>query len=267
MAKNILIVDDEPKVGYFLKESVESLGPDYTVSHVRSAEDALTALARTPYDLVVTDLRMPGLTGLDLIGRVRHEQPFLPAILITAYGSDEVAAAARRLQTTHYFTKPFRIEEFLQAVQDSLEQPAQSLARRLERVTQRLQDLRLEVGAQGVALAGMQGRRLAEAGTFEGLEIETLLAIMGRSLTAALAVEPLMREERSSNVVYHEGARFDLYAANVDAVMFVTLAFDRRQGFNRPGVVWLYLKRAIQDMQALLAQGSRPLDAGWVTTR
>jgi len=250
VAKHILIVDDEPKVGYFLKETLESLGPDYAVASVSSAEDALAALARAPFDLMVTDLRMPGLNGLELIGRARRDQPQLPAILITAYGSDDVAAATRRLQPAHYFTKPFPIEDFLKAVQDSLERPPAPDVHRLDRLAQRLQDLRLEAGAQGAVLAQFNGTVLIDSGAFDGLEREPLLAALGQSLAATLTLGSLLREERSFNVAHHEGVRFDLYAANIDESLFVGLVFDRRQGMNRIGVVWLYLKRAIQDMRA-----------------
>ncbi len=254
MAKHILIVDDEPKVGYFLKETLESLGPDYTVASVTSAEDALTALARAPFDLMVTDLRMPGLNGLELIGRARRDQPRLPAILITAFGSDDVAAAARRLQAAYYFTKPFPIEAFLKAVQDSLEPPRLPDSRQLEPLAERLQDLRLEVGAQGAMLARLQGEVLAEVGVFEGLEREPLLAVLGQSLAAGQTISTLLREDRSFNVIYHEGTRFDVYAVNLDADLFIGLVFDRRLGLNRVGVVWLYLKRAAQEMQSILAR-------------
>jgi CheY-like chemotaxis protein len=257
--KNILIVDDEPKVRFFLKESLESLGSDYAVSPVASAEDALAALAHAPYDLVVTDLRMPGMNGLDLLSRVRHDRPLMPTILITAYGSDEVAAESRRLQTTRYFTKPFRIEDFLQAVQEALVDPVPEPylpaipADKLERLVQRLQDLRFEAGAQGVLLADISGRLLAEVGSDDGLEPAVLVEIVSHSIDSSLELVQHMREERASNLVYHEGVRFDLYSANIDQQLFIVLVFDRRQGLNRIGVVWLYTKRAIQELQSILA--------------
>ncbi len=260
MTKNILIVDDEPKVAFFLKEGLESLGQDYTVSQVQSAEDALSALARAPYDLVVTDLRMSGMNGLDLLTYVRRDRPYLPTILITAYGSDEVAAASRRLRTTHYFTKPFRMEEFLQAVQEALtvatpDAPADRLTDKvLDRITQRLQDLRFEAGAQCVALADQAGHVLAEAGIVEGFDLTAAIDIIGRNFEPSIELQRPLREERAFNLMYHEGARFDIYASNVDTRLFVAIVFDRRQGPNRIGVVWLYTKRAIQDLQNLLAR-------------
>jgi hypothetical protein len=199
------------------------------------------------------------MNGFDLLSRVRHDQPLTPTFLITAYGSDEVAAESRRLQTTRYFTKPFRIEDFLQAVQDALTDPTPARfsppisASKTERIVQRLQDLRFESGAQGVLLADVSGRLLAEVGSADGVEPAALVDIVSHSIDSSLELVQHMREERAFNLVYHEGVRFDLYSANIDNTLFVVLVFDRRQGLNRIGVVWLYTKRAIQELQNILA--------------
>jgi CheY-like chemotaxis protein len=261
-AKNILIVDDEPKVSYTLKASLESLGSDYVVAQADSAEDALSALARSPYDLIVTDLRMPGMNGLDLIGRVKRDNPTTQAILITAYGSDDVAEASHRLQTAHYFTKPFRIEEFVQAVVETLNMPAKpAVDRRFKWLVQRLQDLRFEVGAQSVALADGHGRLLAESGTLDGFDLVQIASLLSRSLTPSIEVAEQLRGERVFNLVYHESARFDVYAANIDDERFMLLAFDRRQGMSRIGMVWLYMKRAIVELQTLIESQENPPDS------
>jgi CheY-like chemotaxis protein len=266
-AKNILIVDDEPKVGYTLKASLESLGSDYVVAQAYSAEDALSVLARKPYDLVVTDLRMPGMNGLDLIGRVKRDTPQTQAILITAYGSDDVAAASDRLQAAHYFTKPFRIDEFVRVVVDTLKLPASKDAspaanKHFKWLVQRLHDLRFEVGAQYVILADMSGRLMAESGTIDDFDPALLASMLSRSLSPSTEVAQQLRGERLFNLVYHEGARYDVYAANVEEDLFILLAFDRRQGVSRIGMVWLYIKRAIQELQTSIEAQDIPPDTG-----
>jgi DNA-binding response OmpR family regulator len=259
VTKRILIVDDEPKVGISLKESLEALRQDYAVSHVLSAEAALSALAAAPIDLVVTDLRMPGLSGLDLLTRVQRDQPQRPTILIIAYGSDDVAAARRRLQTSRYLTRPFHIDEFVRAVQEVLAQlPAEQppgtplTDKKLERMTQRLQDLRFEAQAGSVLLADAAGQLLVEIGATEGIEAADLARPLRSCFEAPAAIAQQWHKERPFNLLYHEGVRFDLCASNVSANLFVVMVFDRRQGPTRIGVVWLYLKRAILDLQNVL---------------
>jgi DNA-binding response OmpR family regulator len=260
--KRILIVDDETKVGFFLKETLESLGRGYAVSHVNSGEEALAAMSRQPYELIVTDLRMPGISGIDLLHRVHELSPETRTILITAYGNEEVENESRRLNAARYFAKPFPIDEFTSAVQDVLEsQPADAplLSReRLERITQRLSDLRFEVGAQCILLAGMDGRLLAEIGLTDGLSPVELTELMSGGFDRLFGVASHLHEGHAFNLAYHEGVRYDIYAANVGDRLFLTLVFDRRQGASRIGMVWLYTKRAIQDLLELVSPPQRP---------
>ena len=120
------------------------------------------------------------------------------------------------------------------------------------RVAQRLQDLKFELGAQCVWLADRQGLLLAEAGLMEDVVPTELVELVNRSFDSSLQLVQQLREDRSFNLVYHEGTRFDIYSSNIDPARFIVLVFDRRQGPNRIGIVWLYTKRAVQDLQLLL---------------
>jgi len=122
----------------------------------------------------------------------------------------------------------------------------------LESAIQRLQDLRFEVGAQVVWLADRSGRILAEAGMIERVVPGEMVEVVNRSFDSSLQLVQQLREDRSFNLVYHEGARFDIYSSNIDHERFIVLVFDRRQGPNRIGIVWLYTKRAVQDLYNLL---------------
>ena len=122
----------------------------------------------------------------------------------------------------------------------------------LERAVQRLQDLRFEVGAQVVWLADRAGQVLAEAGMIERVVPGEMVDVVNRSFDSSLQLVQQLREDRSFNLVYHEGARFDIYSSNIDHERFIVLVFDRRQGPNRIGIVWLYTKRAVQDLYNLL---------------
>ncbi len=257
--KRILIAEDEPKVAFFLQESLESVDRRYQVVCTTSGEDALNELERSPFDLVVSDLRMPGMNGLELLQRVREQNPTTQTILITAYGSDEVEAASRQLQTRHYFTKPFRIEDFTAAVQQALEddtgltrEAAMLSEEQFHKITQRLSDLRYEVGAQGILLSDRSGHILTEAGLVENLPVAQVMAVMVGGLERATELTQHLREDRSFNLYYHEGTRYDIYTLNVGEPFFLTLVFDRRQGASRVGMVWLYAKRAVQDLLTFL---------------
>ena len=266
--RRILIVDDEPKVAFFLQESLESLERNYQVVRANTGESALAEMGRAPFDVVITDLRMPGMSGLELMQRVRDKFPQTRTILITAYGSDDVEAETRRLQAYRYFTKPFHIEDLTSAVREALLDGAASAPgllvlsdQRLERLTHRLTDLRYEVNAQCILLADITGQLITSVGLTDEVAPPTLTALMGGRFAADFEITRHLREDRSFNLHYHEGVRYDIYSTNVGDQLFLALVFDRRMGASRIGMVWLYTKRAIQDLLNLVASEETMLTA------
>ena len=120
MAKRILVVDDERSLAFFLGENMRAMGSEYQVQTAHCGEDALGKITSEHFDLIVTDLRMPGMSGLELIRRLRQISPSIRAILITAYGDEKVEAEARCLGVFRYIRKPFRVEELLQTAREAL---------------------------------------------------------------------------------------------------------------------------------------------------
>ncbi len=100
----ILVVDDDQNLRRVTQVQLEDEG--YTVTTAANAEDALGVLARTPQDLVITDLSMPGMSGVDLLRTIRSEYPETGVVLITAFGTVESAVDAMRLGAIDYITKP-----------------------------------------------------------------------------------------------------------------------------------------------------------------
>jgi CheY-like chemotaxis protein len=120
MTKHVLIVDDEENSAFLLGETLTTLGADYQVETVSSGEEALGKIAIQPFDLVITDLRLPGMNGLELVHHTHQLSPHTRTMLITAYGNDRVETEAQRLQVSHYITKPFQIQHFIQVAQHVL---------------------------------------------------------------------------------------------------------------------------------------------------
>ena len=106
----ILIVDDERSMREMLEIFLKREG--YSVISSANAADALASVAgEETFDLIITDINMPGLSGLDLLREVKSSVPDIPVIMITAYGSPDSAVEAMKLGAADYITKPFRIEE------------------------------------------------------------------------------------------------------------------------------------------------------------
>ena len=118
--KRILIVEDDVGLTQMLCCILEHrLDGRCQVATSLRGDDALIMLKREHFDLVVTDLNMPGMNGLELIRYARHISPQTRAILITGCGSLAVEEQARQLTAT-YLPKPFHIQEFLTTVQGAL---------------------------------------------------------------------------------------------------------------------------------------------------
>src|SRR4030042_1732702 len=115
----VLIVDDEDGVLSVLKNSLRKLGEQFRVSTAAGGEAALDMLIQRKYDLVVTDYKMAGMNGLELLEKVRAVHPETRVILMTAYGSAAVETEASRLQAYKYLAKPLEIEAFRQIVREA----------------------------------------------------------------------------------------------------------------------------------------------------
>jgi two-component system, NtrC family, response regulator AtoC len=100
----ILVVDDEAGIREFLTDALEMAG--HEVASAASAEDAARALDRRSFDLVFTDLRMPGQDGMWLLRKVRAEQPEVEVVVLTAHGSVDTAVEAMKLGAFEYLQKP-----------------------------------------------------------------------------------------------------------------------------------------------------------------
>lgn len=106
---NILIVDDEQIVRDMCAEVAEEGGMKATA--VGTAEEALEVLERAAVDIVLTDLKLPGTSGLELIQRVHNHYPQVVVVVLTQYGTIDSAVEATRLGAVDYVTKPFLMEE------------------------------------------------------------------------------------------------------------------------------------------------------------
>ncbi len=107
----ILVVDDDPSVGTVLQALVKQAG--MRAVHAHDGESALRMINETPFDLVITDLRMPGMDGMTLLGHVSKGTPDLPVVMLTAHGTVPLAVEAMRAGAADFLLKPFDREELL----------------------------------------------------------------------------------------------------------------------------------------------------------
>ncbi|MFL6533569.1 MAG: sigma-54-dependent response regulator transcription factor FleR, partial [Pseudomonas sp.] len=114
MAIKVLLVEDDRALREALADTLLLAGHDHAA--VGSAEEALLAVAREPFSLVVSDVNMPGMDGHQLLGLLRARQPQLPVLLMTAHGAVERAVDAMRQGAADYLVKPFEPKALLDLV-------------------------------------------------------------------------------------------------------------------------------------------------------
>lgn len=119
LTAHILVVDDEPDTRALLREVMEKEG--YAVRTADAGEDALKQLAQEPVDVVLSDIQMPGMDGLDLLAEVQKSYPKTQVILLTAYGSLETAVEGIKAGAFDYVSKPFVLDELRLLVHRALD--------------------------------------------------------------------------------------------------------------------------------------------------
>jgi DNA-binding response OmpR family regulator len=124
---HVLVVDDEGAIRYSVSKTLQRVG--YTVSEAASGEEALDAMKKDRYDVVLTDIRMPGLTGVELLKRIKEVAPDAIVILMTGYASLGTAVEALRLGAHDYLIKPSSSQDIRQSVARGVER-ARNLKRR-----------------------------------------------------------------------------------------------------------------------------------------
>ena len=114
----ILIVDDNPHMSSLLSDILDFF--DYKTVGAQDGEDALTILSDDSFDMVITDLKMPRMGGMDLLRTLKENFPRLPVVVITGFGTDSSKSDAFAAQADGFLTKPFKVEEIKELLKKHL---------------------------------------------------------------------------------------------------------------------------------------------------
>lgn len=261
---NVLIVDDQRDVRRILRTALETSGRELQIFDVPSGEEAILIISRYPINLLVADVRLPGISGLELIERARLRNPDLKLILITGLEDPKVRRAVQRAGANAYFFKPVKVDDFLQAVWQCLEQEggdkgesaaqapdAETLAPSL---ADRLARLRQDLDAECAILISDRGQVMAQAGELPpDAGQESLISSLMATYSAALKVSYALEARTPQNWLFFNGQQYDFILAHVGAAMGLLLGI-RSLGadHSRLSQCLLILRQAVQDLQAIL---------------
>ena len=223
-AYRILIVDDQRDVRKALRSAVETLDIQAEVLDVPSGEEAILEIASEAVDLLVSDVRLAGISGLELLEKLRRLKPDMKVILVTGLVDARIRQKVADAGADAFFLKPLDIADFLDAVERCLgiveASPVESLALEIdepvESVSDYLTTLRQELNAIAAVLLDERGRVLARAGDLPDASVETALfpALMA-AFSASGRVAQLLRQNPPNDLMYFAGSKYDVFLAHV----------------------------------------------------
>jgi len=250
-----------------LRAALETLGGGYVIVDVPSAEEAQLEFRRGPVDLLITDLRLPGISGLELIRRLHKASSEARMIVISAYADETAQAEFRNLGAT-FFPKPLDLPAFLKGVREAV--GARETARDLAGpgasqpegeqpdIPARLARLQRDLSALSAFLLDAGGRIVVQAGDAGPLDLNTLLPRLLDAFHASLRVSQALGGQAPANVHFFFGSVFEVYSANVGASYTLVIVFDSQHGAGQMGPVLRYGRQASDDLLNAL----RKLGAG-----
>lgn len=229
----ILIVDDQRDIVRLLHSTLQTLGHTLDIVDAPSGEEALLEASRRKVDLLVADYLLPGISGVELMRKIKVRNPDLKVIFISGMSERKARDEMLNAGALAIFDKPIPLADFLDAVERSLGLvrtifPMES-AKETEVHRQNLSELlggfRQKIKADAVFLINDRGRVLARAGALydSSMEVSLLAALMG-IYSAAFKVSRIIRQEHLDNYHVFRGGDHDLILIPVDSTHALLLA-------------------------------------------
>lgn len=255
--KRILIVDDERPVAKILAENLKRVSDEYFVETANSGDEALAKIRQVPYDLVLTDYRMPDMDGLTLTQAIRRVAPETQVVLMTAYGTSQLREQVKNLEIVGYLDKPFTMAQIREVVMRAVRHP-QGLERDPYRtgervvtdaVVEHLKSLQENTGAHCVLLLSMAGYPVATAGQIHDVDISSISALTVANFAASVELSRLLSNNSNFKSSYHEGPDYNLYTYAVGSDLLLAVVSGSE---SKAGVIWLYTKQTAAALEPLV---------------
>lgn len=222
---HILLVDDQLDARQMLRAGLESLGPDVRVTDVPSGEEAYLVFTHQPIDLLIADMRLAGMDGLELMVNLRKKRPELRVVMVTGMSDPQVREQVAKSKADAVFFKPVILADFLETVQSLLgiaARPtptgvpagASPMAPTVD-LEGSLAKLRKHLGAVSLVLLDCAGRVLVHAGELPDNHLEAELHLAGNTLlNTSQQVSLLLENQAPRAIISIPGETFELYCAH-----------------------------------------------------
>jgi DNA-binding response OmpR family regulator len=262
----VLVVDDAVQITQTLTDVLGISG--YTVRAAPSGERALQIMESADFDLVITDLKMSGMSGMDLAQFVFKQWPGVPVIILSGYGDLDNVISALRSGITDFIKKPFSADEVISVVDraigknrarassisaqiDNGEQPPRLYnfsARELEQIDAALTRLRSQSTAETAMLIEEAGYTIASKGMVSEADRDALTTTVINIRSNASALASMLGEQQDFSMTFMEGQRVSVYTTAIGRGLYLVIIASKG---SKQGVVWLYAKEAATEIDRI----------------
>jgi CheY-like chemotaxis protein/predicted regulator of Ras-like GTPase activity (Roadblock/LC7/MglB family) len=289
-AGSVLVVDDSPQICKTLSDVLGMAG--YTVRTAPSAERALQIMDSTSFDLIITDLKMSGMSGMDFVAMVKQRVPGLSIVILSGFGDMDDVIGAMRAGVADYIKKPFSIDEVLNVVKREVKKspsrlgaapaspppaatpaPGFTLAPTgappaastpaprvyifsqtdLTRIDSVLSKLRAQATAEAVLLIEEAGYVIAAKGMVADKDLSALSSLVVSGRSMNNQLATLLGEGDGFAMNYLEGQRMSVYTTGLGRGLFLVIVVPKG---TRQGVVWLYAKEAAAEIDVIVRKAA-----------
>jgi CheY-like chemotaxis protein len=250
-----------------LRAGIETLGTNFEVVDVPSAEEALIEISLTPYDLLVIDIILPGISGLELIHRVRTRLPEIQIILVTGSRDPKIRRQVADAGANAFFLKPVETADFLDAVERSLglvEASTSQLPIEVEvpseGVSDRLSSLRQELDAISAFILDDRGHVLVQAGDMPDASSESnLFPALMAAFSASERVAHILGQNPPDEVMYFSGPKYGLFLSHVGRSAALLVVINPISMSDDIGAIIRIVYQGLQDLLNIFEQIGVPI--------
>lgn len=232
----VLIVDDQRDILRLIHSTLDTLGHEMKILEAPSGEEALLEATNHKIDLVISDYKLPGITGVELMAKIRSRNPDVKFILITAMTDRRTRDEIRNAGAIANFDKPIPLADFMDTVERVLgfkrsliiDEAEESQTQGKTSLSGTLADLRKKIGAQAVYLLSERGRVMERAGDLydNSMEVSLFSALMATFSAGNKAARVMLMKDENH---YHlfAGESHDLILMPVSALYALVVAGEK----------------------------------------
>jgi len=260
----VLIVDDHQEIRTVLRAALETIEVDLDLLDVPSAEEAIVEVVGTGIDLLIADVGLPGLSGLELFQKLKATYPAMKVIIITGIEDEQVHQEIADLEPEAYFFKPLKMPEFLNAVRlamglEPVVEETEELVKLVKKslhadITARIADLRGELGAISILVLETKGAIAAETGILPDNIYQThVLPTLLKAVEPANKISQYLGKNQSENTWVFSGDKYDLFWSSINNDYGMVMITNPVEQKNDLTWVLTTVKLAVDELNGIIS--------------